>query len=134
MISSALVRARRLTDHEKRGCEVDADEVDAEVAAESEGRDGRQSGRHVAEKPQPRLAAHPIGHHAGDDREDSHDRERAGEVGHHRPRVRLQLELQRPGGEPRGAYVLEHSAVLGLAHGVEESLLPRGTAEETSND
>lgn len=116
--------ALELTDHEEGGGEIDADEVDADVAAEPERRDGGHAGGHVAEKPEPRLAAHPVGHHAGQHREQGHYHECAREVRHDRLGVGLELELQGARGEPRHAYVLEHAAVFRLADRVQEGLLP----------
>lgn len=114
-----------LTAHKERRDEVDADERYAGVDGAAE-RGGRgHGGGHVAHEAERGLAAHPVGHHARGHGEDGHEDERGREVRHHGPGVVLQLDVQRPGPKTSRGYVLEPSRVLGLAHRVQERLLPQ---------
>lgn len=126
------VTVSQLTYHEERRGEIEADEVDPQVDAQSESGDCCHRGREVAQKTEPRFAAHPVGHHARHDREQAHYDERAGEIRHDRLCVGLQLELEGPRGESRGANVLKHTSVLGFADNFQKSLLPSGAADSAN--
>lgn len=126
------VTVSQLTYHEEWCGEIEADEVDPQVDAQSESGDCCHGGREVAQKTEPRFAAHPVGHHARHDREQAHYDERAGEIRHDRLRVSLELQLEGPRGESRGANVLKHTSVLGSADDFQKSLLPSGAANSTN--
>lgn len=122
----------QLTYHEKRRGEIEADEVDPQVDAQSESGDRRHGGRDVAQKTEPRFAAYPVSHHARHDREQPHYDERASEIRHDCLCVGLQLQLEGPRGESRGANVLKRTSILGLADDFQKSLLPSGAADSAN--
>lgn len=124
-----IATVSQLTYHEEWCGEIEADEVDPQVNAQSESGDCRHGGREVAQKTKPRFAAHPVSHHARHDREQAHYDERAGEVRHDCLRVGLQLQLEGPRGESRGANVLKHTSVLDFADDIQKSLFPSGAAD-----
>lgn len=64
--------SRPLTDHEERCSQIQPDEVDTQVYAETKRRHSGHCRRDVSKKSQPGLAAYPIGHHARHHREQCH--------------------------------------------------------------
>lgn len=115
---------RRLTDHEERCGQIQADEVDTQVYAEAKRRNRGHRRRNVPEETQPRLAAHPVGHHARHHGEQSHEDERAREIRHYGLRVLLQFQFQCPRGESGGGDVLEHVLFLHFPQRFEKRFLP----------
>lgn len=88
------------TQHEEGGRHIDADELEAEVHEEAEGREAGEGGGDDTGEAYPGLGPHPVAHHDGAHAEHHNDHDRHHEVRYHRVGVVLQLSLERAGYEP----------------------------------
>lgn len=117
-----------VTQHEERSCQINADELDAEVHGQPEGGDGAHHSRQVAEETQPRLGAHPVDHRARDDAEDGKHSECYAEEGHDGASVALKFDVEGATGEAGCGNVPEETR-FGVADRREKRFLPRSTSD-----
>jgi hypothetical protein len=115
--SNNFVIMKQMPTNHQEGCsQVDSNEGNTQVNSTTEGCGCSHDCRYISEQPQPWFRPDPVGHHAGDDGEDTHQYERRTEVGDYGSGVLFQFMIECSRAESRHRYVFEAAGVFCYAN------------------